>query len=306
MAASALLFAGMNSFARLANQSASWASVGAVRAFVGAFVAFSVARARGRSLGAHNRSVVFWRSLFGTASMLCTFYALSSKTLTLGDTVTLTNLTPVFLALLAPIFLGERTTWGVAIAIALALAGVVLVLHPAVFFGGPTIVARGLVASGPSARATAIAAVLSSFLASIAMMMLRRAGKTESPEAIAFQFSLFAGVVHTLVATLDPHAPSLRDALFMVLAGVCAGFAQIAMTHAYALESAARVGAMGYLAVVASALIGAAILRERPAPIALLGTAFVIASGLLITFVRGDNSAPRVRKDRKPRFAIRR
>ncbi|MCL2724951.1 MAG: DMT family transporter [Polyangiaceae bacterium] len=291
MALSAVLFAGMNTFARLANHSASWASVGAVRAFVGAVVAFAVARARGRTLAARNRRFVFWRALFGTASMLCTFYALSSTTLSLGDTVTLTNLTPVFLAMLAPVFLSERTTWGVAAAIALALGGVILVLHPAVLFGGSNLVAHGLTASGPSAIVTAVVAVCSSFFASIAMMMLRRAGQTESPEAIAFQFSVFAALTFMLVALFDARAPTLRDAFFMVLAGVCAGFAQIAMTHAYTLEAAARVSAMGYLAVVTSALIGAAILQERPAPSALVGTMLVIAGGLLITFVRDTGSS---------------
>ena len=105
MAASATLFAFMNFFAKLASSSASWASVGAVRAFVGALVAIGVARARGVSLAATDRKAVFWRSVAGTGAMMTTFYALSSRTLGLGDTVTLLNLMPVFLSVLAPIFL---------------------------------------------------------------------------------------------------------------------------------------------------------------------------------------------------------
>jgi drug/metabolite transporter (DMT)-like permease len=291
MALGALLFATMNFLARLATTSASWASVAAVRAIVGALVALAVARARGVSLAPKNARAVFWRSLLGTIAMLSTFYALSSRTVSLGDTVTLLNLAPVFLAVLAPIFLHERTTGAVALAIALALGGVVLVMRPAFLFGhGAEEIA--IAVSGPSARTTAAVAVGAALATSIAMMLLRRVGQTESPEAIAFHFSIFAAVTMSALSLLDLRLPSPRDAGCMIGAGLCAGFAQLAMTRAYALESAARVSGMSYLAVVASALFGAAVLGERPGATAIAGMALVIAGGLLVTFARSRRAPP--------------
>jgi drug/metabolite transporter (DMT)-like permease len=280
MAAGAVLFALMNFFARLASSSASWMTVGAVRALIGALVAIAVARMRGASLVAKDRRAIFWRSLFGTAAMAATFYALSSRTLPLADTVTLLNLTPVFLAVLAPFVLRERTTVSVGFAIAIALGGVVLILHPSFGWQPSTADAE----SSPSASATAAVAVLAAFLASIAMMMLRRVGPTESAESIAVHFSVFAGVTMTVLSLWDLRMPTLRDAGFMVAAGICAGFAQLAMTRAYALERAARVSGVGYLAVVASAVLGAVVLRERPTLGAIAGMALVVAGGLVITF----------------------
>ena len=67
MALGAVLFALMNFFARLATTSASWMTVGGVRALIGAMVAIGVARIRGSSLVANDRRALFWRSLFGTA-----------------------------------------------------------------------------------------------------------------------------------------------------------------------------------------------------------------------------------------------
>lgn len=286
MAAGAVLFALMNFFARLASSSASWACVGAVRALIGAAVAFAVARSRGASLVATDRRALFWRSAFGTASMLGTFYALSSQTLSLGDTVTLFNLSPVLVALLAPLLLREQTTPATAIAIALSLGGVVLVLRPAFLFGDVGGV-HAMVTSGPSLAASALSAVLAAVFSSIAMVMLRRAGQTESPEAIAFHFSLFAFVVMSIIALFDPRLPTLRDAGFMIAAGVAAGVAQIAMSRAYAVERAARVGSMSYLAVVASALLGALVLGERPSVLAIGGMALVVLGGLVAMFARG-------------------
>ena len=280
MAAGSVLFALMNFFARLASTSASWMTVGAVRALVGAAVAIAVARLRGASLVVKDRRTMFWRSLFGTAAMGATFYALSSRTLPLADTVTLLNLTPVFLALLAPFILRERTSLSVGFALLLSLAGVILVLHPSFSWQ-----AEG-VSHGPSASATAGFAVLAAFTASIAMMMLRRVGQTESPESIAVHYSLFAGAVMIVLSVFDLRMPTLRDSAFMLAVGVCAGFGQLCLTRAYTLERAARVSGMGYLSVVASALLGAAVLGERPALGAIMGMALVVAGGLVVTFMR--------------------
>lgn len=286
MAAGSVLFALMNFFARLASSSASWLTVGAVRALVGALVALAVARMRGASLAVNDRRALLLRCLFGTVAMMTTFYALSSRTLSLGDTVTLLNLTPLFLALLAPIFLRERTSIAVAVALALALGGVMLILHPSFTWHDAAH------ASGPSAAASAAFAVTAAFASSIAMMQLRRVGQTETAESIAVWFSLFAAAAFGIGSLFDLRVPTLRDCGSMLGAGVCAGFAQIAITRAYALERAARVSGMSYLSVVASALLGAAMLGEVPTASALAGMALVVSGGLVVTFTR-DASAQR-------------
>jgi drug/metabolite transporter (DMT)-like permease len=68
----------------------------------------------------------------------------------------------------------------------------------------------------------------------------------------------------------------------MILSGLCAGLAQLAVTRAYAVEHAARVSGLNYLAVVVSALLGAAFLGERPGPQAIAGMALVVAGGLVV------------------------
>lgn len=285
MAAGALLFALMNFLARLASASASWPTVAACRALVGAGVAVAVAKARGVSLRVTDGRTVFWRSFFGTVSMLATFYALSSRSTSLGDVVTLLNLSPVFLALLAPALLGERTSAATSLALALAVSGVVLVVRPTFLFGAAAAIAPS--AGGPSPAMTASVALLASMTTAIAMTMLRRVGQTESPEAIAVHFSLFAAFACSALALLlDPRVPTARDLACMVGAGLAAGVAQLLMTRAYTIGRAARVGSMSYLAVVASALLGAGVLGEVPAPLALAGMALVIGGGLVVTFAR--------------------
>ena len=276
MSASALLFAGMNVLARVASAHVPWAVVGATRAAVGAVVAIAVARVRGTSARPKGTFSMWMRSVFGTLSMAFTFAALGSKTIPLGDAVTLINVSPVFLALLAPIVLRERAGRRVLLALPLALTGVVLVVRPTVLFGG---VARPEMI-GPAAIATTGA-----LFSALAMLMLRRVGANETPEAISTHFSLTAagslGVLAFLTATPSP--PSAADVGVMIGTGVCAGLAQLAMTRAYSLELAARVSPFGYLSVVASSLFGAALLGEKPDAVAVFGMVLVIAAGVVVT-----------------------
>jgi drug/metabolite transporter (DMT)-like permease len=270
----------MNFFAKLASTSSSWKTVGATRALVGACVAFAVAKLRGVSLKPTHHRALFWRSVLGTGAMMATFYSLSSRTLSLADTVTLLNLTPVFLAMFAPFVLREPTSGSVLVALAISLSGVVLILHPSFAFHD------GAESAGPTSTMTAAFAVLAALLSSFTMMLLRRLGPTENAETIAVYFSLFAALMLGTLAVRDSHIPNVRDAVLMLAAGLCAGFGQIAMTRAYALASAAKVGSMSYLSVVVSALLGAAVLHERPGATAIVGMALVVAGGLVITLSR--------------------
>ncbi|HEY8080018.1 MAG TPA: EamA family transporter, partial [Labilithrix sp.] len=108
-----------------------------------------------------------------------------------------------------------------------------------------------------------------------------RVGQKETPEAIAFHFSVFAAVTLALIAVFDRRTPTSRDAALMVVAGVCAGFAQLAMTRAYTLDRAARVGGFMYLSVVVSALLGALALGEAPNALAIAGMLLVIVGGVV-------------------------
>jgi drug/metabolite transporter (DMT)-like permease len=296
MALAALLFAFMNFFGRLASAHAHWAMVGCMRALVGALVAVVVARARGQELTIRDRRAMWLRSIFGTGSMTASFYALSSRTLALGDTASLLTLAPIFIALLAPIVLRERTGRSVAVALVLSAAGVLLIFRPPSLFGAAFGAASRLehlsiAPAGPSAATTALVAVMSSFFAALAFMMLRLAGQRDSAEAISLHFSLFATAVLGAIALIAPasgHRGELlefraADLGFMVATGLAGGFAQLALTRAYSLDRAARVGAVAYISVVASALLGAAALHERPSGLAIAGMALVIAGGLVVT-----------------------
>ncbi len=284
MALAAALFSVMNFVGhRLAvTQELAWPWVAAARALVGTAVGITVARMRGRAPFVRPTPIMWVRSILGTIAMACTFYALGRRELPLGDTTTLLNLTPIMLALLAPIVLKEhsgRRVWG---PLALSATGVVLIVRPSFLFGG-----EGAISS--AAAVPAGVALLASTFSAFAMMSLRFASRSErgtgtTPEAIVVHFSVFGAVTLTSLALgSGARVPVLHELPWLLVAGLCGGLAQIAMTTAYSRATAARVSGVGYLAVPFSALLGALALAEIPKPFTLVGMALVVLGGLLLT-----------------------
>ncbi|KXJ24488.1 Solute carrier family 35 member G1 [Exaiptasia diaphana] len=75
------------------------------------------------------------RGFGGATSMVTRFYA--SQNMPLGDATVLLFTTPVFVAILARIFLKERLHWIYSILLVLCLAGVTLIARPTFIFGHP-------------------------------------------------------------------------------------------------------------------------------------------------------------------------
>src|SRR5262245_54836327 len=92
--ASMTLFGGMQLLTRLAGPGIPWPMMGAVRAAIGALVAFGVARATSAPLVLVGSRALWLRSAFGTIAVLLTFYVLGSPKIPLGDAVAIFNLSP--------------------------------------------------------------------------------------------------------------------------------------------------------------------------------------------------------------------
>jgi drug/metabolite transporter (DMT)-like permease len=290
MALAATLFAVMNFFVRVASAHVPWTEVAASRALVGGAIALGVARARGAPLtiDPRDRRLGWARSICGTGAMLCTFYTLGAPAIALGDVVTLGATGPIFIALLSPRLLGERSGRGLWLSTLAAFAGVALVAGPTLRLSG------GL----------ALIATLGALFSAVAMIWLRKLGsgatsapaapgegraasptpRRPTPEAIALHFSLVAAAVMMALSIPTFRAPDGHGALLLLAAGLSGGLAQLAMTHAYALDHAARLGTAGYLTVVLSHVLGAVFLDEAPSAHQLAGTTLVTLAGVGIAF----------------------
>jgi drug/metabolite transporter (DMT)-like permease len=262
-----LFFAGMNVFTRLGARQIPWSEIAATRFLIGALIAIGLARYRGSSLRITDRPNTWRRSLFGTLAAICTFYALSSSRLALGDAATLTATAPIFVALLSGPLLGERVAGRVALAIALGFAGIIAVVRPSLEIALPV---------------AAVATVGAGFYA-LAMIWLRRIGPGETHEAIVLHFSLVALAITVALAVPVWQWPDWSSGLFLLGVGLTGGGAQIAMTRAYSLHRAAPVTALSGLGIVLTHLLAIPIFGDRPSGWQIAGSLLVIGATALLT-----------------------
>lgn len=267
MALAQVFFAGMNVFTRLGARQLPWSEIAATRFLIGAAIAIGLARYRGSSLRITDRPNTWRRSLFGTLAAVCTFYALSSSRLALGDAATLTATAPIFVALLSGPLLGERVGNRVILAIGLGFAGIVAVSRPSLAIALPV----------------ALVATLGAGFYALAMIWLRRIGPGETHEAIVLHFSLVALAITVALALPVWEWPDWQSGLILLGVGLTGGGGQMAMTRAYSLHRAAPVTALSGLGIVLTHMLAVPVFGDRPGSWQVAGALLVIGATVLLT-----------------------
>jgi drug/metabolite transporter (DMT)-like permease len=263
-----LFFAAMNLCIRLGARALPWPEIGATRFLIGAMIAVGMARMRGTSLQITDRPNTWRRSIYGTIAAICTFFAVASQRISLGDAVTLSATAPIFVALLSWPMLGERVGAHVSLAVALGFAGIVAVVQP----------------SFSSVNWVAAIAILGAVFYAPAMIWLRKIGPGESHEAVVLHFSLVGAVTLLALSLPSWRWPDSSDALLLLGAGLAGGGAQMAMTRAYSLARAAPVTALSGLSIVFTYLLTIPLFRDQPTLWQLGGSLLVILASVLLTF----------------------
>ena len=261
-----LFFAGMNVCTRLGGRDLPWAEVGAARFLVGALMAGALGWYQQASLRIVDSGSAWRRSIFGAVSALCTFYALASDRIPLGDVATLGATAPIFVAVLSGPLLGERVGMRVAIAIGIVFGGIVAVVGPSFGIAAPV----------------AAVAISGAILYALAMIWLRKMGPGETGAAVVLHFSTVGLCAMLTFAIPVWEWPDGRGALLLLGAGVMGGGAQLAMTRAYSLHRAAPLAALSGVGIVLTYLFAIPIFGERPGPWQVVGSILVIAASLML------------------------
>ncbi len=212
------------------------------------------------------RRALWIRGVLGGISLVCYFSALAR--LGVGVSAFLNQTSAIWVALLAPGLLGERTGRMVWVAVAGSLCGVALLAGPR---------------AGEATEWTGHAFGLASGLTSAgAYLTVRKAGATNKPITIVFYFTLVAALSTTTASLVRrepvPHDPVVLG--YLVGAGLAATFAQLIMTEAYRIGRAGPVAAAGAAGPLFSTLLGWAVLGQVPDRYGAVGMAILLVTGI--------------------------
>lgn len=242
----------------------------AVRAVVNLAVLVVIAKGSLRALFGDGRPALWVRGITGAVALLTFFGSLS--TLDVGEASFLNQTSAVWVAILAPVLLGERTRAWTWVAITGSLIGMALLAHPRPEAGDFTARLLGL-ASGLSASG--------------AYLAIRRAGTTNTPLTIIFYFTLLSTIAAT-TWVLIAGAPLPEKPLTWVClvgSGVAATFGQMAMTRAYQIAPAAPMAATSAASPLLTTVLGWALLQQTPDQTGMIGMVLLLICAVALPLV---------------------
>ena len=208
--------------------------------------------------------VLWMRSIAGSMSLIGTFFALTRKDLGVSDVFTLTNMFPVWVALLAWPMLGAFPSAKVWLSVACGAAGVVLICQPRLAEG----------------NFAALVAVSVSLFTALAMIGLHRVRHIDT-RAVVVHFSATALFFATAAFWLFPrqhgsHGLEPNQLAYLLGVGLTATIGQICLTKAFTLGDPAKISVVGLTQIVFALILDTLVLGHDVDPMKLLGIPLVI------------------------------
>lgn len=246
---SAFCFALMGAFTHSLKDTFDWRITGFARAFINFIFVLALAYVTQKPLIFKAPSSLWWRSIVGSLSILGTFYVFAN--LPLAEATSLSNLTPIWMALIIAFVANQSVPRSVLISIVCGIVGVFFIQQPHFDEGNFAIVVG----------------IFQALFAAVAVYNLHRT-KNLHPTTIVAHFTGVASVITFIV--LIPSLPHLFDgtkySLPVILSlfgiGLSGTVAQLAMTRAYMLGNPAQNSTVG-LAQVAFATIFDIVIWDR-------------------------------------------
>ncbi len=256
---SALLFSLMGVCIRYASHTVDNASIVFFRNFVGLFIFLPLILQRGLGFFKTERLWMHtWRSMVGLVAMYGFFYAIAH--LKLSNAMVFTYSSPIFIPLIAWLFLKEKITRSMLIAALIGLLGVLCVAKPD----------AGLW------NQLSFIGLSASFLAAMAFVTVRALTATEPPERIVFYFCSIGTLISMIPMFWHIRPYTWTELSFLIGASLLANVSQLVMSHAYRLAPAGQIGPVNYVAIIFAGLWGYLFWRETPDFYSLIGFALIL------------------------------
>lgn len=263
----------MSLFVKLAGERIPAHELVTARAVVSLVLSYFILKKMGIPIWGNRKGLLFARGLVGFFALICVYYALT--VLPLAEATVIQYLHPIFTALIAMFFLGERPGYAVIVCIVLSFAGLLLVARPPFLFDGQA-ASWGFLA--------VTAAVLGAFGSGVAYTLVRKLSATEDPLVIVFYFPLVAlpGTLPFLMhEAVWPHG---IEWIYLLGIGVFTQIGQVALTKGIQLEPAARATSFSYFQVVFATIWGVLFFAEIP-PLWTLAGALLIVAGTFFSMI---------------------
>jgi drug/metabolite transporter (DMT)-like permease len=212
------------------------------------------------------------RAVSGILSQALMFIAL--RKMPMMNAVLLGNSAPLFIPIIAWMWLKQKISGAVWSSLVLGFIGVILILDP-----NPASLLNPFV----------ILAISAAFFSALALVTVNRLSITETSEQILFYYFLLSSLAAVPFAFATWKILSDKEWVYLIAIGMFMVAAQLFIILAYRYASAGRIAPFNYSVVVFSGLIGWLLWRDVPDSLSLAGVLLVSAGGILSTRFGGSS-----------------
>ncbi|MEQ8346685.1 MAG: DMT family transporter [Sneathiellaceae bacterium] len=218
---------------------------------------------RTRRFGGH-----LMRGLCGATAMFAMFYAISELPLAEATAYTFTK--PLFLVLLAALFLGEKIRLRRATATAVGFSGILLMMQGQGFRG--------------ELEWAAVVALGGAAMVAVVVVQVKRLMRTEAPITVLFWFGVISTLLTAIPALLVWVHPTWEELLLLIAIGVTGASAQSCLIRGYRVAEATVIAPFDYVRLLYAGAFGFFLFGEVPGWWMLAGAGVVVAATLYIAF----------------------
>lgn len=196
----------------------------------------------------------------------------SMKLIPIAVSVLLNYLAPIFVALLAPIFLKEKIKLRTIISITLSMVGVTIIFHEQVYGGSMSILG-------------VIYGLLSGLCYAVFILISKKIRKDYSSYILASYTYSFTLVFLAIIVSLTIHSIYIREEaipLILLIGFINTAFAVTIYFHGLGLIEAQKAVILTYLEPLSAAFFGVLFLGQTPTIQLAIGGILIILSGFIV------------------------
>jgi len=217
------------------------------------------------SFWGNNKPLLLFRSLLSGFAVIAYFYTITVMILT--DAVTIKQLSPIFIILLASIFLGEKINLKKITIFVLAFFGTLLVVKPGFHLD----------------IYPAIIALMGAISTAVSHVSIRSLRLTDHPLVIVNYFGYSIGLISLGILLWQSNfiIPDALSLFVLILLGLAGLGGQFALTKAYQMAPTKLVSLYLYLQIIFGVMLGVLFFKELPDLFTIFGATLIIISGYL-------------------------
>lgn len=234
----------------------------------------------GFSFKKENLLLLILRATFGTLGIIFNYYAIEN--LILSDATMLNKLAPFFVIIFSFFILKEKIKLWQAISILIAFLGSLFIINPNLIIG---LLSNNIPKTSLNSL-PALIGVLGAMCAGMAYTMVRFLSlRGEKGPFIVFFFSCFSCLAILPFVIFNFSPMSIKQLVYLLLAGLFASLGQFAITAAYANAPAKEISIFDYSQIIFSGMLGYIVFSQKPDIYSFIGYIIICSVAIFMFFM---------------------